>query len=81
MGLAFVPSYANFVLVRVGDGDAVFKALLKQGLIVRAMRSYKLPEWIRVSVGTMDQNRRFISALRDLDAAGALEKSPAGASA
>ncbi len=45
MGLAFVPSYANFVLVRVGNGDAVFQALLRQGIIVRAMRSYKLPEW------------------------------------
>ena len=66
MELEYVPSYANFVLVRVGDGDAVFKTLLKQGIIVRAMRSYKLPEWIRVSVGTMEQNRRFIAALRAL---------------
>jgi histidinol-phosphate aminotransferase len=63
MKLEFVPSHANFVLVRVGDGDAVFQALLKQGIIVRAMRSYGLPDWIRVSVGTMDQNRRFVSAL------------------
>jgi histidinol-phosphate aminotransferase len=74
MGLTFVPSYANFVLVRVGNGDAVFQALLKQGIIVRAMRSYKLPEWIRVSVGTMEQNRRFIEALRALDAAGAIPR-------
>lgn len=74
MGLAFVPSYANFVLVRVGNGDAVFQALLRQGIIVRAMRSYKLPEWIRVSVGTKEQNRRFIEALRALDAAGAIPR-------
>jgi histidinol-phosphate aminotransferase len=74
MGLEFVPSHANFVLVRVGDGDAVFQALLRQGIIVRAMRSYKLPEWIRVSVGTMEQNRRFIEALRALDAAGAIPR-------
>ncbi|MFZ4599009.1 MAG: histidinol-phosphate transaminase [Terrimicrobiaceae bacterium] len=66
MGLNFVPSAANFVLVHVGDGDKVFQALLRQGIIVRAMRSYKLPEWIRVSVGTMDQNRRFVAALRAL---------------
>jgi histidinol-phosphate aminotransferase len=66
MGLEFVPSFANFVLVNVGDGDAVFKALLKRGVIVRAMRSYKLPEWIRVSVGTMEQNRRFIEELKTL---------------
>ena len=70
MGLKFVPSVANFVLVHVGDGDAVFKALLRRGVIVRAMRSYKLPEWIRVSVGTMEQNIRFIEELSALREAG-----------
>jgi histidinol-phosphate aminotransferase len=63
MGLEYVPSQANFVLVKVGDGNAVFKTLLKRGLIVRAMASYQLPEWIRVTVGTMEQNRRFIAEL------------------
>ena len=51
-----MPSYANFILVKVGDGDAVFSGMLKQGVIIRAMRSYKLPEWVRISVGTMPQN-------------------------
>ena len=74
MGLTFVPSAANFVLVHVGDGDAVFKTLLRRGLIVRAMRSYKLPAWIRVSVGTMEQNRAFIKNLRALDQEGLLKK-------
>ncbi|HEY8899853.1 MAG TPA: histidinol-phosphate transaminase, partial [Chthoniobacterales bacterium] len=74
MDLEFVPSHANFVLVRVGDGDAVFRTLLQRGLIVRAMRSYKLPEWIRVSVGTMEQNRRFIAELRAIDAAGGISR-------
>jgi histidinol-phosphate aminotransferase len=73
LGLNFVPSVANFVLVEVGDGDAVFKALLKRGVIVRAMRSYKLPEWIRVSVGTMEQNRRFMEELETLNKAGLLK--------
>jgi len=72
MGLEFVPSHANFVLVRVGDGKKVFDALLRRGIIVRAMGSYGLPEWIRVSVGTMPQNEVFIAALRDLDREGAL---------
>jgi len=72
MGLEFVPSFANFVLVRVGDGDKVFQALLRRGLIVRAMRSYKLPEWIRVSVGTMEQNRRLIAELHQLGSEGFL---------
>ena len=74
MGLEFVPSAANFVLVRVGDGDKVFETLLRRGLIVRAMRSYKLPEWIRVSVGTMDQNRRFVAELQRLNSEGLLER-------
>lgn len=69
LGLEYIPSTANFILVRVGDGDAVFQALLRRGIIVRAMRSYKLPEWIRVSVGTMEQNRAFIAAFREVLAA------------
>ena len=64
LGLEYVPSHANFVLVRTGDGDATFRALLQCGIIVRAMRSYKLPEWIRVSVGTPDQNQRLITELK-----------------
>lgn len=59
-GVEYVPSSANFVLARVGDGDAVFQALMRRGVIVRAMRGYKLPEWIRVSVGTPEQNQRFL---------------------
>ncbi|MFK5921620.1 MAG: histidinol-phosphate transaminase [Verrucomicrobiota bacterium] len=66
MGLEYVPSEANFVLVKVGDGDAVFQAMLQKGLIVRAMRSYKLPDWIRISVGTMEQNRRCIEVLGEV---------------
>ena len=74
MGLEFVPSVANFVLVRVGDGRKVFDALLRRGIIVRAMGSYKLPGWIRVSVGTMPQNEAFITALRALDAEGIVDR-------
>jgi histidinol-phosphate aminotransferase len=66
MGLRFVPSFGNFVLVHVGDGAAVFKALLPKGVIVRAMSGYKLAEWVRVSVGTMPQNERCIAALKEV---------------
>jgi len=62
--LEFVPSSANFVLVNVGDGDEVFRALQRGGVIVRPMRGYKMPAWIRVTVGTMPENRRFIGALK-----------------
>jgi len=63
--LEYIPSVANFVLVKVGSGKEVFQKLLRRGVIVRAMDEYKLPEWIRVSVGTPEQNRRFFE---DLDA-------------
>lgn len=66
LGLEYIPSYANFVLVKVGDGNAVFKAMMDKGVIVRAMASYKLPEWIRISVGTMEQNRRCIETLKGI---------------
>jgi len=66
MGLEYVPSFANFVLVNVGDGDAVFDAMLKKGVIIRAMRGYKLPGWVRISVGTMEQNERCIATLKEV---------------
>jgi len=66
LGLEYVPSHANFVLVKVGDGKAVFNALLSTGIIIRDMNSYGLPEWIRVSIGTPQQNERFLTELRTL---------------
>ena len=66
MGLQFVPSFGNFVLVNVRDGHGVFKALLPKGVIVRAMSGYNLAEWVRVSVGTMPQNERCIAALKEV---------------
>ena len=62
--LEFVPSAANFVLVRVGDGARVFGELQKLGVIVRSMGVYQLPEWIRVTVGTPAENARFLAALK-----------------
>jgi histidinol-phosphate aminotransferase len=64
LSLAFVPSAANFILVRVGEGQHVFMELQKLGLIVRPMGGYQLPEWIRISIGTPAQNRRCLAALR-----------------
>jgi histidinol-phosphate aminotransferase len=66
MNLRFMPSAANFVLVNVGDGAKIFRALLERHIIVRALKGYNLPQWIRISVGTMEQNRRCIEALREL---------------
>jgi len=64
--LEFVPSCANFILVKVGDGNKVFRALQARGVIVRPMGAYKLPDWIRVTVGLPTENRRFIAELTDI---------------
>jgi len=64
LGLQFVSSDANFILVRVGKGQAVFKQLLRQGVIVRPMDGYRFPEHVRVTVGTMEENRKFVDALQ-----------------
>ena len=64
MGLEFVASCVNFVMVKVGEGQDVFKKLLCEGVIVRPMRVYGLPEYIRVTVGTRVQNERFVDALK-----------------
>jgi histidinol-phosphate aminotransferase len=65
-GLEYVPSVANFVLVKVGDGDGLFRKMLQRGIILRAMSSYQLPEWVRISVGTMEQNRRCIEVMDEI---------------
>lgn len=64
LGLEYVPSHANFVLVKVGDGQDVFQKMLDLGVIVRSMVEYKLPEWIRISIGTPEQNKQCISSLK-----------------
>jgi histidinol-phosphate aminotransferase len=66
MKLRFVPGVANFVMVNVGDGCAVFEKLLQQKIIVRPLKGYKLPQWIRISVGAMEQNENCVVALREI---------------
>jgi len=64
LGLEFIPSQANFILVRVGDGQRVFGELQKLGVIVRPMGGYQLPEWVRITVGTPKENKRCLEALK-----------------
>ncbi|SAK94470.1 aminotransferase [Caballeronia arationis] len=67
LGLEYVPSYGNFVMVRVGEDDGagarVNLGLLKQGVIVRPVGNYGLPQWLRVTVGLPAENEAFIAAL------------------
>ena len=62
--LEYVQSAANFILVRVGEGQRVFEAMQRQGVIVRPMGGYQLGEWIRISVGTPKENERCLGALK-----------------
>ena len=64
LGLEFVPSVANFLLVQVGNGWRVFEALQRRGVIVRPVKSYGMPAWVRVTVGTREQNERLLAELR-----------------
>lgn len=65
LGLGFVKSHANFVMVNVGDAEGIHQALLKQGIIVRPLADYGLEEWLRITVGTPEDNTRLIDTLRD----------------
>lgn len=70
LGFDFIPSVANFISVKVGDGAGVFQQLQEQGLIVRPMAGYGMVEWIRVSVGTRAENEFLLQRL------GALTRKP-----
>lgn len=65
LGLACVPSHANFILTEVGDGAAVFERLLKRGVIVRPIANYGLPRHVRVTIGLPEENARFLAALKE----------------
>jgi histidinol-phosphate aminotransferase len=70
MGITNVPSVGNFVLFRAGDdenaGAKVNLALLKQGIIVRPVGNYGLPQWLRVSIGLPEENEAFLVALKSV---------------
>ena len=63
LNLEYIPSCGNFVTFPAGDAAAVNQKLLKQGVIVRPIGGYGLPEWLRVTIGTEAENARFIEAL------------------
>jgi histidinol-phosphate aminotransferase len=77
LGLVTIPSVTNFILVNVGmEGKAVAEALLRKGVIVRSMEGYGLPAYIRVTVGTPQENGRALQALAEvLGAVGAAARS------
>jgi histidinol-phosphate aminotransferase len=66
LGLQFVPSFGNFLMVNVGDGPRIFREMLARKIIVRPLTGYGLNEWLRISIGTMEQNQQCISALNEI---------------
>jgi histidinol-phosphate aminotransferase len=62
-GVKVYPTAGNFLLVDVGNGQKVFDALLRQGVIVRPMGGYGLPRCLRITIGTTDQNERLLRAM------------------
>jgi histidinol-phosphate aminotransferase len=64
LGLEWIPSYGNFITIRVGRAAEIYKRLLKRGVIVRPVGgAYQLPEHLRVTIGTAEENERFLAAL------------------
>lgn len=66
LGLELVPSWANFILARVGNAGRVYEALLRRGVIVRPVPVYGFPEHVRITVGLAAENERLIEALRQV---------------
>jgi histidinol-phosphate aminotransferase len=66
LGLEFIQSYTNFILIKVGDAAGAAKKLLNKGVIVRDMSHWGLKKYIRVTIGTEPENRRFIQVLKDI---------------
>ncbi len=65
LGCTPLPSHTNFFLVDVhGDATRLYEAMLHQGVIIRSMRAYGYPEHIRVTVGTEEENQRFVRSLK-----------------
>ena len=67
MGLEWIPSVGNFITVKVHDSDAsgVYQQLLERGVITRPIGGYGLPEYLRITAGTPEQNHRLLDALRE----------------
>ncbi len=63
LGLEYIEPHGNFVTFKAGDAAAVNQKLLQQGVIVRPIGGYGLPEWLRVTIGTESENTRFLEAL------------------
>ena len=63
LGLEFIPSFANFISFRINNASDVYQKLLKQGVIVRPIANYEMPDYLRVSIGLFSENARFLEVM------------------
>ncbi len=63
LGVAFIPSFGNFVSFEVSDAPGVYRKLLELGVIVRPIAAYGMPRHLRVTVGLESENARFLESL------------------
>ncbi|MES1964826.1 histidinol-phosphate transaminase [Psychrobacter sp. AH5] len=66
LGLAFIKSSANFIMVQIEEAAVINQALLEQGVIVRPLIGYGLEDWLRVTVGVAEENTRLIDTLKSI---------------
>lgn len=64
LGLTYLPTKTNFMMVKLPDAAKVNGALLRAGIIVRGLRSYGLPDWLRISIGRPEEMEKFLTVLR-----------------
>ncbi|BBP00675.1 histidinol-phosphate transaminase [Sulfuriferula nivalis] len=65
LNIDYIPSYANFLAIRIGNATAMYRRLLEHGVIVRPIGNYGMPEYLRVSIGLAAENNQFLQALED----------------
>ena len=66
LGLSYIPSQANFVSFSVKNAAEINKKLLQNGVIVRAIANYEMPDYLRVSIGLFSENARFLEVLEQI---------------
>lgn len=63
LGLDFIPSFGNFVSFCIADANGAYRHLLQEGVIVRPIANYEMPDYLRVSIGLYSENARFLEVL------------------
>ncbi|MGZ8261912.1 MAG: pyridoxal phosphate-dependent aminotransferase, partial [Methylotenera sp.] len=66
LGLEYIPSFANFISIRVGNATDYYRKLLENGVIVRPIANYEMPEYLRVSIGLFSENAKFLEVLEKI---------------